>query len=108
MAQAIYKNISSDYKNMNLMTAVGVALSSWRESYGANKYGEFEDGAKKLSIAALGKAIKERYEGVYRVEHGGGTTAVLVKYLLFIRQHDPKFDLYKRIKEIMGEKYPKF
>ena len=94
MAKAVYKNMTSDYKNMTLMSAVGVALSSWRESYGANQYGEFEDGTK--------------YEGVYRVEHGGGTTAVLVKYLMFIKQHDPKFDLDKRIKEIMGEKYPKF
>lgn len=108
MAKAVYKNMTSDYNNMTLMSAVGVALSSWRESYGANQYGEFEDGTKQLTIGAVGKAIGERYEGVYRVEHGGGTTAVLVKYLMFIKQHDPKFDLDKRIKEIMGEKYPKF
>lgn len=36
MAKAVYKNMTSDYKNMTLMSAVGVALSSWRESYGAN------------------------------------------------------------------------
>ena len=66
MAQATYKNLTKDYRNMNLMQAVGIALSSWRES------------------------------------------TVLVKYLLFIKQHDPKFDLEARIKEIMGDKYPKY
>ena len=29
-------------------------------------------------------------------------------YLLFIKQHDPKFDLEARIKEIMGDKYPEY
>lgn len=66
------------------------------------------DNHKQLSINAVAKAIGERYEGVYRLEHGGGTSTVLVKYLLFIKQHDPKFDLEARIKEIMGDKYPKY
>ena len=107
MAQATYKNLTKDYRNMNLMQAVGIALSSWREGFGANEYGEFDDNHKQLSINAVAKAIGERYEGVYRLEHGGGTSTVLVKYLLFIKQHDPKFDLEARIKEIMGDKYPK-
>lgn len=69
---------------------------------------EFDDNHKQLSINAVAKSIGERYEGVYRLEHGGGTSTVLVKYLLFIKQHDPKFDLNSRIKEIMGQKYPKY
>lgn len=108
MAQATYKNLTKDYRNMNLMQAVGIALSSWREGFGANEYGEFDDNHKQLSINAVAKAIGERYEGIYRLEHGGGTSTVLVKYLLFIKQHDPKFDLDARIKEIMGDKYPKY
>ena len=91
MAKAEYKNLTKDYRNMSLMSAVGIALSSWREGFGA-----------------VAKSIGERYEGVYRLEHGGGTSTVLVKYLLFIKQHDPKFDLNSRIKEIMGQKYPKY
>ena len=108
MAQATYKNLTKDYRNMNLMSAAGVALSSWRKNFGANEFGEFDDSHKQLSINAVAKAIGERYEGVYRLEHGGGTSTVLVKYLLFIKQHDPKFDLEARIKEIMGDKYPKY
>lgn len=108
MAKAEYKNLTKDYRNMSLMSAVGIALSSWREGFGANEYGEFDDNHKQLSINAVAKAIGERYEGVYRLEHGGGTSTVLVKYLLFIKQHDPKFDLDARIKEIMGDKYPKY
>ena len=103
MAQATYKNLTKDYRNMNLMQAVGIALSSWREGFGANEYGEFDDNHKQLSINAVATAIGERYE-----EHGGGTSTVLVKYLLFIKQHDPKFDLEARIKEIMGDKYPEY
>lgn len=108
MAQATYKNLTKDFRNMNLMSAVGIALSSWREAYGANEYGEFDDTHKQLTVNAVSKAIGERYEGVYRLEHGGGTATVLVKYLLFIKQHDPKFDFDARIKEIMNEKYPKY
>lgn len=108
MAQATYKNLTKDFRNMSLMSAVGIALSSWREHFGANEYGEFDDTHKQLTVNAVSKTIGERYEGVYRLEHGGGTSTVLVKYLLFIKQHDPKFDLNKRIKEIMGEKYPNF
>ena len=108
MAQATYKNLTKDYRNMGLIQAVGIALSSWRENFGANEYGEFDDTHKQLTANAVAKAIDERYEGIYRLEHGGGTPTVLVKYLLFIKQHDPNFDFYARIKEIMGEKYPKF
>ena len=108
MAKAEYKNLTKDYRNMNLMSAVGVALSSWRKNFGANEFGEFDDSHKQLSINAVAKAIGERYEGVYRLEHGGGTSTVLVKYLLFIKQHDPKFNFDSRIKEIMGVKYPIF
>ena len=108
MAQATYKNLTKDYRNMNLMSAVEVALPSWRENFGANEFGEFDDSHKQLSINAVAKAIGERYEGVYRLEHGGGTSTVLVKYLLFIKQHDPKFDFDSHIKEIMGVKYPFF
>ena len=108
MAQATYKNLTKDYRNMSLMSAVAIALSSWREGFGTNEYGEFDDNHKQLSINAVAKSIGERYEGVYRLEHGGGTSTVLVKYLLFIKQHDPKFDLEARIKEIMGDKYPKY
>ena len=86
MAKAEYKNLTKDYRNMSLMSAVGIALSSWREGFGTNEYGEFDDNHKQL----------------------GGTSTVLVKYLLFIKQHDPKFDLNSRIKEIMGQKYPKY
>ena len=108
MTQATYKNLTKDYRNMNLMSAVGVALSSWREGFGTNESGEFDDTHKQLTVNAISKAIGERYEGVYRLEHGGGTATVLVKYLLFIKQHDQKFDFDSRIKEIMGEKYPIF
>ena len=108
MAQATYKNLTKDYRNMSLMSAVGIALSSWREGFGTNEYGEFDDTHKQLTVNAISKAIGERYEGVYRLEHGGGTATVLVKYLLFIKQHDQKFDFDSRIKEIMGEKYPIF
>jgi hypothetical protein len=108
MAKAEYKNLTKDYRNMNLMLTVGIALTSWRENFGANEYGEWDETHKQLTANAVAKAIGERYEGVYRVEHGGGTATVLVKYLLFIKQHDPKFDLNSRIKEIMGEKYPKY
>ena len=75
MAKAEYKNLTKDYRNMSLMSAVGIALSSWREGFGTNEYGEFDDNHKQL---------------------------------LFIKQHDPKFDLNSRIKEIMGQKYPKY
>lgn len=108
MAQATYKNLTKDFRNMSLMSAVGIALSSWRENFGANEYGEFNDTHKQLTVNAVSKAIGERYEGVYRLEHGGGTATVLVKYLLLIKQRDPKFDLDARIKEILGEKYPKY
>ena len=30
MAKAEYKNLTKDYRNMSLMSAVGIALSSWR------------------------------------------------------------------------------
>ena len=33
MAQATYKNLTKDYRNMSLMSAVGIALSSWREGF---------------------------------------------------------------------------
>ena len=108
MAQATYKNLTKDFRNMSLMSAVGVVLSTWRENFGANEYGEFDDAHKQLTVNAIAKAIGERYEGVYRLEHGGGTATVLVKYLLFIKQHDPKFDFDSRIKEILGDKYPKY
>lgn len=105
---AKYKELPTDYRHLNLLMSVGVALSSWRERYGANQYGEFEDGGKQLTVGAVANAIGERYEGVYRIEHGGGTIAVLIKYLMFIRQHDPSFDLDARLREIMGDKYPLF
>ena len=108
MAQATYKNIKSDYDNFPLMSSVGIAFSAWREKFGANEYGEFDDEHKQLTVGAVAKAIGERYESVYRIEHGGGTSTTLVKYLLFIKQHDPEFDLDARIKEIMGDKYPKY
>jgi hypothetical protein len=53
MTQATYKNLTKDFRNMNLMSAVGVALSSWRENFGANEYGEFNDNHKQLSINAV-------------------------------------------------------
>lgn len=90
---------------MTLMTAVGVALSSWRENYYTHSSGGEEE-AKPLTIAAVAKAIGERYESVYRIEHAGGATATLVKYLLFIKHRDPTFDLDVRLHEIMGNKYP--
>lgn len=108
MAQAEYKNINSDYKNMKLMTAVGIALSSWRENFGVNEYGEFEDGKKQLTAGAIAKAIGERYESVYRLEHGGGSSTCLTKYLLFIRQHDSSFDFFAKVQDIMGGNLPKF
>lgn len=43
MAQATYKNLTKDYRNMNLMSAVEIALSTWRENFVANEYGEFDD-----------------------------------------------------------------
>lgn len=105
---AKYKELSKDYKNFNLLTSMGIVLSRWREKFGANQYGEFDDRHKQLSVGAVANAIGERYEGIYRVEHGGGTTAVLIKYLMFIRQHDSSFDLDARLRDIMGEKYPEF
>lgn len=105
---AKYKELSADYRHFNLLTSVGVALSSWRESYGANEYGEFEDERKQLTVGAVANAIGERYEGIYRIEHGGGSTATLIKYLMFIKQHDPSFDLDARLRDIMGDKYPEF
>ena len=108
MTQATYKNLTKDYRNMSLMSAVAIALSSWRKGFGTNEYGEFDDTHKQLTVNAISKAIGERYEGVYRLEHGGGTSTLLVKYLLFIKQHDREFDLDARIKEIMGVKYPNF
>lgn len=103
MAQAVYKNMTSDYRHMTLMTAVGVALSSWRENYTGDGS---EEEAQPLTVTAVAKAIGERYESVYRIEHAGGTIATLVKYLLFIKHRDPSFDLYTRLREIMGDKYP--
>lgn len=108
MAQAVYKNIPSDYKNMSLMMALGVALSTWRENYGANEYGEFDEGHKQLTVGALAKAIGERYDRVYRIEHGAGTSIVFAKYIMLIKQLDPSFNLIERVKDIMGDKYPKF
>ncbi|WP_262288877.1 hypothetical protein [Hallella absiana] len=104
MAQATYKNIKSDYDNFPLMSSVGIAFSAWREKFGANEYGEFDDEHKQLTVGAVAKAIGERYESVYRIEHGGGTSTTLVKYLLFIRSKDPKFDFLKRVLEIRGSK----
>lgn len=104
MAQAVYKNIASDYRHMTLMSAVGIALSSWRESYNADSTSD--EKARSLTINAVAKAIGERYESVYRLEHAGGTVATLIKYLLFIKHRDPKFDLDARLREIMGDKYP--
>ena len=37
MAQATYKNLTKDFRNMSLMSAVGVSLSTWRENFGANE-----------------------------------------------------------------------
>lgn len=108
MAQAEYKNMTKDYRNMNLMMHVGVVLSGWRERYGADEYGEFRNGRKQLTTWMLAKAIGERYEGVYRLEHGGGTSTVLVKYLIFIKQHDPDFDFCKQLHISMKDKYPFF
>ena len=48
MAKAEYKNLTKDYRNMSLMSAVGIALSSWREGFGTNEYGEFDDNHKQL------------------------------------------------------------
>lgn len=104
MAQAVYKNMTSDYRHMTLMTAVGVALSSWRENYKEDD--TTEGNPQSLTVTAVAKAIGERYESVYRIEHAGGTVATLVKYLLFIRHRDPAFDLDARLREIMGDKYP--
>lgn len=104
MAQAVYKNINSDYRHMTLMSAVGVALSSWRENY--KEEGTEEDNTQPLTVTAVAKAIGERYESVYRIEHAGGTIATLIKYLLFIKHHDPNFDLDSRLRDIMGDKYP--
>ena len=94
--------------NKPYIIRLSIAFSAWREKFGANEYGEFDDEHKQLTVGAVAKAIGERYESVYRIEHGGGTSTVLVKYLLFIKQHDPEFDLDARIKEIMGDKYPEY
>ena len=40
MAQAAYKSITSDYRHITLMTAVGIALSSWRENYKSDSTAE--------------------------------------------------------------------
>lgn len=104
MAQAVYKNMTSDYRHMTLMTAVGVALSSWRKNYTGD--GSEEGKAQPLIVTVVAKAIDERYESVYRIEHAGDTIATLVKYLLFIKHRDPSFDLDARLHEIMGDKYP--
>lgn len=53
MAQATYKNLTKDYRNMNLMQAVGIALSSWREGFGANEYGEFDDNDDSADMVPL-------------------------------------------------------
>ena len=105
MAQAAYKSITSDYRHITLMTAIGIALSSWRENYKSDSTAE---GAQPLTITAVAKVIGERYESVYRIENAGGTIATLVKYLLFIKHRDPSFDLDARLREIMGDKYPKY
>ena len=60
MAQATYKNLNKDYRNMNLMQAVGIALSGWRENLGSNEYGEFDDAHKQITVNAVAKAIGER------------------------------------------------
>lgn len=104
MAQAVYKNMPSDYRHMTLMTAVGVALSSWRENYTGDDLTEGD--SQPLTVTAVAKAIGERYESVYRIEHAGGTIATLVKYLLFVKHRDPSFDLDARLREIMSDKYP--
>lgn len=101
---AAYKNLKNDNKNFTLMMGVGVALSTWRENYGKNDIGAFDPGVKPLTVWSLAKAINERYESVYRIEHGGGTPTTLVKYLMYIDMVDPKFDFLKKVREIMGTK----
>lgn len=108
MAQAEYKNMTKDYKNFNLSSAVAIALKGWRESYNEHLKGLFCRKDELLYIGTVAKAIGERYETVYRLENCGGTSIALAKYLLFIRQRDPKFDFCERIKDILGDKFPKY
>lgn len=101
MATAEYKKINSNYKNFNLAMAMSIALKNWRENYVTSDN-------KKLTIDKVAKAIGERYETIYRLENCGGAAVKLTKYLLFIKQKDPNFDFYAKLKDIMGGKMPQY
>lgn len=91
--------------NNNLMITVGVILRSWREH-------QSDDGGlapgRGLTVNDIAKAIDERYESVYRIERGGGSSAVLLKYLMLIWQYDKSFNLEKELHIMKGVNYPKF
>lgn len=93
---AEYKNLKKDNKNFSLMMAIGNTLSLWRENF--NTDGE------PLTVAAVAKAIGERYESVYRLEHGGGSSILLAKYLLYINKVDENFEFVKNVKERLDSK----
>ena len=80
-------------------------LKSWREHQSEEK--GLAPG-KGLTVNDIAKAIGERYESVYRIERGGGSAAVLMKYLMLIRQYDKSFDLEKELRELKHGDYPTF
>lgn len=99
-----YKQRTTLSNDTKLMISVGVILSSWRDSQQWNENGD----GKPLTIGAVAKVLNERYEKVYRIENGGGTPATLIKYLCFIKQRDPSFDFFKKLRDSMGESFPKY
>lgn len=98
---------SANRQNANnaLMITVGVILRNWRE-HQADENGIAPN--KGLTVNDIAKAIGERYESVYRIERGGGSAAVLMKYIMLIRQYDKNFDLEKGLRELKGQSYPLF
>lgn len=89
-----YKTRTTLSPNASLMLKVGEVLVSWRMSQRRSG-----NGSCAMTLNEVARAIHERYESVYRIENGGGSPAVLVKYLLFISRHDPSFDFMTELKK---------
>lgn len=84
------RNTLSD--NNRLQEIMGSILKFWRQEQ------QKEDG-HEVTVNDIAKTLGERFEKVYRVENGGGTTAVLIKYIMYIKKLDPKFDFLKELEE---------